>query len=162
MYEKMRGFFAIGVESLSKQMNAGNLFRSAHAFGASFVFTIGGIYSPNHAKSNTSKSIVHMPIYNYNNFSDFLAPEGAILVGVELTDDAIDLPKFKHPQKAIYILGPEKGNLSNNILSRCKYTVRIPTKFCINLAMAGAIVMYDRVISLGQYKPRPVIFNQNN
>ena len=73
-----------------------------------------------------------------------------------------DLPKFKHPQKAIYILGPEKGNLSNNILSRCKYTVRIPTKFCINIAMAGAIVMYDRVISLGQYKPRPVIFNQNN
>ena len=56
----MRGFFAIGVESLSKQMNAGNLFRSAHAFGASFVFTIGGIYSPNLAKSNTSKSIVHM------------------------------------------------------------------------------------------------------
>ena len=102
------------------------------------------------------------PLYNYNNFSDFLAPEGAILVGVELTDDAIDLPKFKHPQKAIYILGPEKGNLSNNILSRCKYTVRIPTKFCINIAMAGAIVMYDRVISLGQYKPRPVIFNQNN
>ena len=64
----MRGFFAIGVESLSKQMNAGNLFRSAHAFGASFVFTIGGIYSPNLAKSNTSKSIVHMPIYNYNKF----------------------------------------------------------------------------------------------
>ncbi|PPR79692.1 MAG: hypothetical protein CFH01_00276 [Alphaproteobacteria bacterium MarineAlpha2_Bin1] len=157
----MRGFFAIGVESLSKQMNAGNLFRSAHAFGASFVFTIGGRYSPSLAKSNTSKSIVHMPIYNYNKFSDFLIPEGSILIGIELTEDSIELPKFRHPQKAIYILGPEKGNLSKNIISSCKYTVKIPTKFCINLAMAGAIVMYDRVISMGQYKPRPVVFNQN-
>ena len=157
----MRGYFAIGVESLSKQMNAGNLFRSAHAFGASFVFTIGGVYSPNLAKSNTSKSISHMPVYNYQNFNDFLIPEQSTLVGIELIDDAINLPNFKHPKKAIYILGPEKGNLSQEILSRCQYTVKIPTKFCVNLAMAGAIVMYDRVLSLGNHKPRPVIFSQN-
>jgi len=36
-----RGYFGIGVEGISKPMNAGNLFRTAHAFGASFVFTIG-------------------------------------------------------------------------------------------------------------------------
>jgi tRNA G18 (ribose-2'-O)-methylase SpoU len=36
-----RGFFAIGVEGISKAVNLGNLLRSAHAFGASFVFTIG-------------------------------------------------------------------------------------------------------------------------
>ena len=157
----MRGYFAIGVESLSKQMNAGNLFRSAHAFGASFVFTIGGIYSPKLAKSNTSKSISHMPVYNYQNFSDFSRPEGSTLVGIELIDEAINLPNFRHPKKAIYILGPEKGNLSQDILSSCQFTVKIPTKFCVNLAMAGAIVMYDREISLGGYKPRPVIYKQN-
>jgi tRNA G18 (ribose-2'-O)-methylase SpoU len=36
-----RGYFAIGVEGISKAVNLGNLLRSAHAFGASFVFTIG-------------------------------------------------------------------------------------------------------------------------
>jgi tRNA G18 (ribose-2'-O)-methylase SpoU len=36
-----RGYFAIGVEGISKPVNLGNLLRSAHAFGASFVFTIG-------------------------------------------------------------------------------------------------------------------------
>ena len=36
----MRGYFGIGVEGISKTMNVGNLFRTAHAFGASFVFTI--------------------------------------------------------------------------------------------------------------------------
>ncbi len=30
----MRGYFAIGVEDIGKEMNMGNLFRSAHAFGA--------------------------------------------------------------------------------------------------------------------------------
>jgi tRNA G18 (ribose-2'-O)-methylase SpoU len=36
-----RGYFAIGAEAISKPVNLGNLLRSAHAFGASFVFTIG-------------------------------------------------------------------------------------------------------------------------
>ena len=30
----MRGYFAIGVEGIGKEMNVGNLFRSAHVFGA--------------------------------------------------------------------------------------------------------------------------------
>ena len=36
----MRGYFGIGVEGISKAMNLGNLMRSAHAFGASFFFTV--------------------------------------------------------------------------------------------------------------------------
>ena len=31
----MRGYFGIGVEGISKPMNLGSLFRTAHAFGAS-------------------------------------------------------------------------------------------------------------------------------
>ncbi len=37
----MRGYFGIGVEGISKPMNLGSLWRTAHAFGASFVFTVG-------------------------------------------------------------------------------------------------------------------------
>ena len=54
------------------------------------------------------------------------------------------------------MLGPERGSLSPELLARCDYVVRIPTSFCINLAMAGAIVMYDRVRSLGRFQPRPL------
>ena len=42
--EEMRGYFGIGVEGISKPMNLGSLFRTAHAFGASFVFTIAAAY----------------------------------------------------------------------------------------------------------------------
>ena len=34
----MRGYFGIGLENISKQYNIGNIFRTANAFGASFVF----------------------------------------------------------------------------------------------------------------------------
>ena len=51
-------------------------------------------------------------------------------------------------------MGPEKGNISDQLLDECKYIIKIPTKFCINLAIAGAIVMYDRSISLGKFNIR--------
>ena len=35
----MRGYFGIGVEGIGKAMNVGSLLPTAHAFGASFMFT---------------------------------------------------------------------------------------------------------------------------
>ena len=43
--------------------------------------------------------------------------------------------------------GPSAARLSPAMLARCHHVVRIPTRFCINLAVAGAIVMYDRMLS---------------
>jgi tRNA G18 (ribose-2'-O)-methylase SpoU len=83
-------------------------------------------------------------------------PQGCKLVGVELVADAIDLPSFRHPLRAAYVLGPEQGSLSEELLSRCNYVVRIPTSFCVNVAIAGAIVMYDRVRSMGRFADRPL------
>ena len=74
---------------------------------------------------------------------------------MELLDEAIDLPSFRHPLRAAYVLGPEQGALSPELIARCDHVVRIPTSFCVNLAMAGAIVMYDRVRCLGRFPPRP-------
>ncbi|HET6927540.1 MAG TPA: TrmH family RNA methyltransferase, partial [Hyphomicrobiaceae bacterium] len=83
-------------------------------------------------------------------------PQGCRLVGVELLDEAIDLPSFRHPLRAAYVLGPEQGRLSPALVARCNHVVRIPSSFCINVAMAGAVVMYDRVRCLGRFPPRPL------
>ena len=82
-------------------------------------------------------------------------PDKCNLVGVELTDEAIDLPSFNHPRQAAYILGPEKGSLSPEIIEKCKHVIKIPTKFCLNVQIAGAIVMYDRIKSLGTFTKKP-------
>lgn len=54
------------------------------------------------------------------------------------------------------MLGPERGSLSPALVERCAYVVKIPTSFCINLAVAGAVVMYDRLINLGRFPARPL------
>ena len=82
-------------------------------------------------------------------------PNKCKLVGVELIDNAIELPTFHHPKQAAYILGPEIGSLSSEMLKKCDYVIKIPTKFCINVQIAGSIVMYDRIKSLGSFAQRP-------
>jgi len=152
----MRGYFAIGAEGLSKPVNLGNLMRSAHAFGAAFVFTVEAGRSLGKVPSDTSRSASHLPYYPWQSIDDMALPRGCKLVGVELIDDAIELPSFGHPLRAAYILGSERGSLSPPMLERCDFVIKIPTAFCINVATAGAIVMYDRIRSLGRFAKRPV------
>jgi tRNA G18 (ribose-2'-O)-methylase SpoU len=153
----MRGYFGIGVEGISKPMNLGNLLRSAHAFGASFFFTVSPAFNAREvARSDTSEAARHLPLYTYATPAEINLPKGCRLVGVELNDEAMDLPSFKHPLAAAYILGPERGSLSPEATARCDLVVKIPTKFCVNVGIAGAIVMYDRLISTGRFARRPV------
>jgi tRNA G18 (ribose-2'-O)-methylase SpoU len=153
----MRGYFGIGAEDISKPMNVGALMRTAHAFGSSFFFTINAHPKVREAyNSDTSRSFEHMPYYPFENLDALRLPKGCTLVGVELTDDAIDLPAFKHPNPAAYVLGRERGSLSPALLSLCAHVVKIPTKFCINVGLAGALVCYDRALSIGGYPARPV------
>jgi tRNA G18 (ribose-2'-O)-methylase SpoU len=153
---RARGYFAIGAERMSKALNLGNLMRSAHAFGASFTFTIGATYQALEARSDTSKGQWHLPHYNWASIEEMRLPHGCKLVGIELAEDATDLPSFCHPLRAAYVLGPERGSLSRPLMARCDHLVRIPTSFCINVAMAGAIVMYDRVKTLAPFADRPL------
>jgi tRNA G18 (ribose-2'-O)-methylase SpoU len=147
-FQAPRGYFAIGAERMSKSLNLGNLMRSAHAFGAAFTFTVGATYHALEAHADTSKGSLHLPHYNWERVDQLVLPEGCKVVGIELTETAIDLPRFTHPMRAAYVLGPEKGILSETMLARCDHVVKIPMRFCINVAMAGAIVMYDRYRAL--------------
>lgn len=151
-----RGYFAIGAERISKVFNMGNLMRSAHGFGASFTFTVGADYRHGEAITDTSKSLAHVPHYSWETLDEMRLPDDCKIVGVELLDAAIDLPSFHHPRQAAYVLGPELGSLSPDMLARCDYTIRIPTRFCLNVAMAGAIVMYDRVRTMARFADRPM------
>jgi tRNA G18 (ribose-2'-O)-methylase SpoU len=152
-----RGYFAFGVEGISKAGNLGNLMRSAHSFGASYFFTInpdiddhGGIRA-----TDTSASMGNIPYFEYDSFDNFMLPQKCEIVAVELVDDSIDLPSFRHPRCAAYVLGPEMGNVSPEMMAIADHVIKIPMKFCVNVGVAGAIVMYDRLMSLGKFPPRP-------
>ncbi len=151
----MRGYFGVGSERISKAMNLGAVLRTAHAFNASFVFTIGAQHRAKEiVNSDTSHADDHVPLYEWASAEEMRLPKGCALIGVELDARAVDLPSFRHPPQAAYLLGPEKGSLSEAAAKRCDYLVKIPTKFCVNLSVAAALVMYDRTLALGGHPPR--------
>ncbi len=153
----MKGYFGIGVEGVTKAMNVGTLFRTAHAFDASFVFTLRAQYNAREgASSDTSDTPRSVPTYHFADLDALRLPLGCRLVGIEITPDAIELPSFRHPRQAAYVLGSEREGLSPELQAMCSYIIRIPMRFSINLGIAGALVMYDRLISLGRHAPRPV------
>lgn len=154
---RVRGYFGIGVEGVSKSANVGALLRTAHAFGAAFCFTIGAGWDARAGRrADTADTPGHVPLWRFADLAALRLPQGCVLVGVELLDDATDLPSFRHPLNAAYVLGPERAGLSPELLARCRHVVRIPTRFSLNLAVTGALVLYDRLLQHGRFAERPV------
>ena len=114
----MRGYFGVGVEGVSKPMNLGNLVRIAHAFDASFFFSIAPRLKLSDANSDTSNAEGQLPFYSFAHLDDFRLPMGCRLVGVEITDDAVELPRFRHPTRAAYVFGAERYSLSASGLAK--------------------------------------------
>jgi len=152
----VRGYFGVGAEGISKPGNLGALVRTAHAFGASFLFFVNAYWRVREAISDTSKAERSIPLFEAPSARELVLPRRCKLVGVELIEDAIPLPSFRHPPNAAYVFGPERGSLSPEMTARCDWMVRIPTQFCINLGVAVAIVLYDRLLCYGRYAERPV------
>ena len=137
-------------------MNLGNLVRIAHAFDASFFFSIAPRLKLSDANSDTSRAQNTLPFYSHEKAEDLRLPLDCRLVGVEITDDAVELPRFRHPTRAAYVFGAERFSLSPEVLKACDFVVKIPTRFSINVGMAGAIVLYDRLLTTGGFGDRPV------
>ncbi len=74
----------------------------------------------------------------------FEAFDGAVPVAVELRRNAESLIEFDHPERALYVFGPEDGSLDRAVLAQCHRFLVIPTKHCTNLSAAVYTVLYDR------------------
>lgn len=139
------GYYGIGILYSDNQLNVGTLWRSAFILGASFIFTVGRKYAVQ--SSDVTKSWTKLPLYHYPDYPAFLEnlPYKCELVAVEMTPSSTPLHKFNHPNRAIYILGNERSGLSDQVISKSRYTVSLPGEFSLNVAVAGSLVMYDRV-----------------
>lgn len=142
----MRGYFGIGIENGKTPINLGTLWRSAHNLEAGFIFTVGQRYKPQ--TSDTTKAWRNIPLFSYESFDQFFdcIPRECKLIGVEYPHPrARMLSDFTHPERAIYLLGAEDHGLSRKASEKCHEIVFIPSKRCLNVAVAGSLVMYDRM-----------------
>jgi len=144
-----RGYFGIGIYHPKFEENVGGLWRSAHALGASFIFTIGARYRQQ--PTDTTKAERHIPLFEYDDGEDFFnnRPKDSMVVGIEIDEDAHDLCTFAHPARALYLLGAEDSGLQE-MYGYCDALVKIQSDYCLNVATTGAIVMYDRSLHRGR------------
>lgn len=140
----MSGYFGIAVYHPKNEVNIGTLWRTAYIYNAMFIATIGRRYEPQ--SSDTTNTDKHIPLYEYDNFNDFLShrPFNCPLVAVEQYGES--LKDFLHPDRAIYILGAEDHGLPKDVINKCQYYIEIttPKKISLNIATAGALVIESR------------------
>lgn len=142
-----RGYVGIGVYNPKTKENLGTLVRSANCFGIDFAYSIGKRLN---IRNTSLKHERHIPLFHFDTFNDFITsiPVNAELVCIEMKDNAQSLHTFVPSERTIYLLGQEDGTLNNEMLNhkRVKGIYYIPTNYCLNVAVAGSIVLYhDRM-----------------
>lgn len=138
---KTRGYFGIAFYEPKFEENIGTAVRNAHCFGADFIAVIGKRYK--RQPSDTMATERHVPIYEYADLEDFLnhVPLGCEVIIVEC--DGESSADFKHPQRAVYLLGGEDRSVPQ--IPNTK-RVKFPTFHCVNMAVASGLMLYDRII----------------
>ena len=87
-------------------------------------------------------------MFHYQDMRHFLShiPFSCAVIGIE--QGGANIKNFIHPERAIYILGAEDTGLPDEVLGNCVHVIEIPSHrpLCMNVAVAGSIVMYDRLL----------------
>ena len=125
--------------------NVGGVIRAAGCFDADYVSTIGHEYK-GHATSVGHDR--HVPIWYHDSFRDLKVslPYATEIVAVDYNEDATKLSNFQHPERALYILGQEGPGFEEHeeVLERADRTVYIDAEYCMNMAVAGNMILRDR------------------
>lgn len=144
----MRGYSLIVLHTPKDPNNIGGVLRAASCYGSNGVITINNramLRKGAKALTNTSKAHRHIPYFDVQNI-DAIRMYDCVRIGVELVPGAEPLPEFKHPERAMYIFGPEDGTLGKKVLDTCIHVVKIPmVTNCMNLAATVNVVLYDRL-----------------
>ncbi|KKD59551.1 23S rRNA methyltransferase [Grimontia sp. AD028] len=135
----------IGLFNPKSPTNVGGVMRAAGCYQADSVVYTGTRYD-RAAKfyTDTQDAMETIPLTNVECLVDDL-PSDMKVVCVELAVGATPLPHFEHPEKAIYIFGPEDHSLPQAVADKADHVVYVPTIGCMNLAATVNVVLYDRL-----------------
>jgi tRNA(Leu) C34 or U34 (ribose-2'-O)-methylase TrmL len=141
----MSSSVCIGLVNPKSPTNVGAVMRAAGCYGAEAI-RYTGIRFARAARfhTDTKATGLRIPLLATDDLTAELPP-GMKIVCVELAEGATALPAFVHPERAIYIFGPEDGSLEQTLIDRADAVVYIPTRGCMNLAATVNVVLYDRL-----------------
>lgn len=150
-------WFGIGIVRGKTASNHGSLWRSALQFGAAMTFTIGRRYEKKvEGSADIYKTYRQVPCVAYPDVSAFVEAAAVDAQVVVIEYGGEDLSQFKHPKRAVYVLGSEDAGVPPALVQHAQAHVAIPTApgrpSSLNVAAAGAVVMYDRQMKMARAK----------
>jgi len=135
----------IGLTDPKSPTNVGAVMRAAGCYQADEVRYTGVRYA-RAAKfhTDTKDALKNIPLNAVDSLIHDI-PSDLRIVCVDLVEGAIPLPKFEHPEKALYIFGPEDGTIAQEVINVADAVVYVPTIGCMNLAASVNVLLYDRL-----------------
>jgi len=149
------------LHNIRSAYNVGAIFRSADGAGVTKIYLSGYTAMPCTAdkidKTSPEKmiektalgaqhSVAWEKIENLDALLEKLKNENVRLVGLEKTDQAIEIKKYSPAFPMALILGHEVDGVTNDILEKCQDVIVIPMrgkKESLNVSVAAGIAMYD-------------------
>lgn len=135
--------FGVALDNPKSEINVGSALRACGCFGASFLI-VGDRRINCRAATDTAGIVYKIPVFRTDDVIESI-PYNHVPVAVELTDGAENIVDYKHPDNAIYIFGAEDATLGDRALSKCRDVIKIPSRYCLNLAACVNVVLYDRI-----------------
>lgn len=135
----------IGLSNPKSPTNVGAVMRAAGCYQVDAVRYTGKRYDrAAKFQTDTKKVANKIPLTSVESLLDDL-PDDLEIVCVELAEGATPLPRFKHPEKALYVFGPEDGSITQQVADCADHVVYVPTVGCMNLAATVNVLLYDRL-----------------
>lgn len=148
----MKDHVIIALTNPKSPTNVGAVLRAAGCFGANEIVYSGNRYDiAKKYATDTQKAINSISLTKVEDFIES-KPVDTKLVCVDLVEGAIPLPSFEHPEKAMYLFGPEDGSLKQEIIDQADHVVYMPTSGSLNLAASVNVVLYDRVAKSASFE----------
>jgi tRNA(Leu) C34 or U34 (ribose-2'-O)-methylase TrmL len=142
----------IALTNPKSSSNVGGAMRAAGCYDAQKVIYSGDRFNRAvRLAADTQKVHEIVPLMHYDDMLSALEPDMK-LVCVDLIEGAIPLPNFKHPEKAMYLFGPEDGTIKQQVINKADYVVYVPTIGCMNLAASVNVVLYDKLAKSQQHE----------
>lgn len=145
----------IGLVNPKSPTNVGAVMRAAGCYSVDQVIYTGIRYDRAMKLNTDTKNIsANIPLKgvvdlldNINIHNNLASNEHDHIkvVCIDLIEGATPLPNFVHPEKALYIFGPEDSTIKQSIINQADAVVYVPTIGCMNLAATVNVVLYDRL-----------------
>lgn len=135
----------IGLVNPKSPANVGAVMRAAGCYQATAIRYTGERFDRAARYRTDTKNVQSkIPLTGVDCLYEAL-PADVKVVCVEFAEGATSLPDFVHPERALYVFGPEDGSIPQHVVDRADHVVYVPTVGCMNLAASVNVLLYDRL-----------------